>query len=216
MTIEYLAHSCFLITSENGTRVVVDPYESGGFGGAVGFGPVDVEADVVVISHEHADHAAVSEVRGKPEIVRDSKQVRGVRFEAVPCFHDETRGSERGPMRIMSFVVDGVRVCHLGDLGHVLTEKQVKELKSPQVLMVPVGGHFTIGPAQAKQVVADLQPRVVIPMHFKMPQLSFVLAPVDDFLRVMDRVERAMKRKMQVTAETLPPETTVYHLVPSR
>ncbi len=121
MTIKFLGHATFLITSEDGVRIITDPYESGGYGGALRYGPITDEADIVTVSHDHADHNYVAGVPGNPVVVTESTEVGGISFQVIDSYHDDAQGAERGPNRIFCFQVDGIRVCHLGDLGHLLS-----------------------------------------------------------------------------------------------
>ena len=121
MTIKFLGHACFLITGSTGVRIITDPYEPGGFGGQIGYGPITEEADMVLVSHDHSDHNYVQGVPGNPTIVKGSQEAEGISIKATSSSHDDTGGSQRGANRIFSLAVDGIRLCHLGDLGHPLT-----------------------------------------------------------------------------------------------
>ncbi len=123
MKITWLGHASFLVESKDGTRVVTDPFEAGSYDGAVGYAPINTRADVVTVSHEHADHNAVDAVTGAPEIVRDpgARTVKGISIRGIATFHDESKGQDRGRNNIYVMDVDGVKVGHLGDLGHALS-----------------------------------------------------------------------------------------------
>ncbi len=171
MKITYLGHATFLIDGD-GTKILIDPYDE-----KVGYPIPSVDADAVLVSHEHADHTNVAMAKGKPSVVRglaDSdwrkivKQPVGkVSVSSVPTYHDDTQGSQRGRNTVFILETEGLRVVHLADLGHLLDHAQATTIGHPDVVMIPVGGYYTIDAAQAKQVLDALQPKVVIPMHYK-------------------------------------------------
>ena len=201
MKITWLGHASFLVESKDGTRVVTDPYEAGSYDGAVGYSPIDTHADVVTVSHEHADHNA----SGGPEVVRDPEKrtIKGIPIWGITAFHDESKGQERGRINIYVMEVDGVKVGHLGDLGHVLSEEEVTALGTVDVLLAPVGGYYTIGPEEAKKTAEALGARIIIPMHYKTDALGFPIQPVDDFLKLMEHVERADSTTVEIDAGDL-------------
>jgi L-ascorbate metabolism protein UlaG (beta-lactamase superfamily) len=205
MKITWLGHASFLVESDSGTRVVTDPYEAGSYDGAVGYAPISTHADVVTVSHEHADHNAVDSVSGGPQVVRDTEErtIKGIPIRGISTFHDDSRGQDRGRNNIYVMEVDGVKVGHLGDLGHELSEDEVKALGKVDVLLAPVGGYYTIGPEEAKKTAEALGARVIIPMHYKTDALGFPIQPVDDFLRLMDTVERADSTSVEIEKDRL-------------
>ena len=215
MTIKFLGHACFLITSSSGVQIITDPYEPGGFGGQIGYGPITDAADVVLVSHDHADHNYVQGVAGNPIVVSGSEDAGGILFKATPAFHDDTGGSQRGPNRIFSFEVDRIRVCHLGDLGHPLTAEQTESIGPVDVVLVPVGGTFTIDAQGADQVIEQLQPSVVIPMHYKTAKVGLPIAGVDDFLAGKDNVERRESSSVELSAEDIGSEQQIIVLPPA-
>ena len=211
MKITWLGHSSFLVESRNGTRIITDPYESGSYDGAVGYRPIDEQADIVTVSHDHADHNAVEAVTGAPEIVRgpDSRTVRGVPIKGIATFHDGNKGQDRGRNTVYVIEVDGIRVGHLGDLGHALSDDEAKAVGEVDVLLAPVGGYYTIGPEEAKSVAESVGARIIIPMHYKTDALGFPIQPVDDFLKLMDKVERAGSRTVELGKEDMEPAPKV-------
>ncbi|MFH1502873.1 MAG: MBL fold metallo-hydrolase [Candidatus Eisenbacteria bacterium] len=205
MKITWLGHASFLVESSDGTRIVTDPYEAGSYDGAVGYAPISERADIVTVSHDHADHNAVDVLSGNPEVVRgtDEHSVKGVSIRGVDTFHDESKGQDRGRNTIFVMSVDGMTIGHLGDLGHVLSEEEVTALGHVDVLLAPVGGYYTIGPEQAKAVAESVGAKVIIPMHFKTDALGFPIQPVDDFLKLMDNVERTGGRTVEIASGDL-------------
>ncbi|MFH2069294.1 MAG: MBL fold metallo-hydrolase [Candidatus Omnitrophota bacterium] len=206
MTIHWLGHACFLITSEAGVKVLIDPFDA-----SVGYKVPAVEVDVVLTTHDHSDHNAINVVKGQPQIIRGSgqHQAKGIDFTGVSSFHDTTAGSMRGRNTIFVFELDGIRICHLGDLGHILEHKQVGHIGPVDVLLIPVGGVFTINASDADKVIEHLRPRIVIPMHYKTPAISLPIEPVDRFLANKPTVWKPESSELTITSEQLPTETTV-------
>jgi len=214
MKVKWLGHSCFLIISETGLRIVTDPYTSGG---AIGYSPVNEAADIVVVSHDHFDHNAVSTVPGKPEVVTGSgtKSVKEVEFKGTATYHDESKGGERGGNTVFCFSVDGVKLCHLGDLGHRLSREEIGEIGDVDVLLVPVGGFFTIDAKVAGQVCDDLKPKVIVPMHYKTPKLDFPITGVEDFVKGKKKVKTLGSSEVEFKLGELPDVTEIVVLQPA-
>lgn len=167
------------------TTVVTDPHD----GKSIGIRPPRATADVVLVSHDHFDHNCSRAVRGADTSVVDSPVMtveKGVRIEGVEAAHDEQGGAKRGKVILFRFEVDGVSFCHLGDLGHDLDDIQAEKLAGVDLLFVPVGDVFTIGPEVAKRVVERLRPKVAVPMHYRTPGLSLSIRPIQDFLALVD------------------------------
>ena len=217
MELRYLGHSSFVVRTSSGTTIQFDPYDPSGYDGALKFAVNPDPVGIAVVSHDHADHNGVQTLQGSPRVVKDAgaHTVNGLVFRGVPCYHDTSQGAERGPNTIFAVAVDGIPLCHLGDLGHLLTQDLVEAIGPVELLFVPVGGHFTIGPAEADQVVTALKPRVVVPMHFKHPKVDFPLGPLDDFLRGKERVTRIGGSEVTITPESLPREREYWVLDPA-
>ncbi|TET25599.1 MAG: MBL fold metallo-hydrolase [Dehalococcoidia bacterium] len=211
MRIKWLGHSCFVITSDSGLKIMTDPYLSGG---SLSYGKITEAADIVTVSHDHSDHNNVAAVSGNPEVVRGSARVKGIEFRAISSYHDEAGGRMRGSNTIFCFEVDGIAICHLGDLGHVLDDKQVAGLGGVDILLIPVGGYFTIDVKTATYVCERLQPRVVIPMHFKNERCGFPIAGVDEFLGGKSGVSRLDKSELEFEKEGLPAAAQIIVLKP--
>lgn len=219
LTLQWLGHSAFLIETSTGTRVLTDPPDS-----SVGYAISPIpRVDAVTVGHEHSDHNNVSLAQGTPQVLRGltaggdwaaiDTRVKDVSFRTVGVNHDEAQGSVRGKNAVFVIVADGLRLAHLSDLGHTLTPQQVTAIGPVDVLLIPVGDVYTINSALATQVVAQLNPRVVVPMHYKTARLSssLPLVGVEPFL-AGKRVERPGSNLLRLSAAALPAETTVFVL----
>jgi L-ascorbate metabolism protein UlaG (beta-lactamase superfamily) len=217
MNLRFLGHATFYITTANGTRIVTDPYEPGGFGGAIGHGPIPDPADVITISHQHADHNDVKSVPGSPIVLSSVGEYteKGVTFRGLATFHDAKRGAERGGNIVWSIEADGLRLCHLGDLGATLAAEEVGHLGPIDVLLIPVGGTFTLDARGATEVMNALKPRLALPMHYRTPKVKLNIAYVDDFLADKRNVERVKGSDLTVTTGTLPKTTEIIVLEPA-
>jgi len=205
LKIKYLGHASFLLTSEDGRKVLTDPYESGCYNGAVKYGPITEKVDVVTASHEHEDHFCLDGLPEGYEVVKSPGEhnAAGFSIKGVKTYHDTSGGKERGGNIIFTVAVDGLHVCHLGDLGHTLSDSEKAKIGKVDVLLIPVGGHFTIGPKEALEVMKALGPAVVIPMHYKTESLDFEIAPVEDFLSLAGKHERTGAHEIELGAGDL-------------
>ena len=218
MRLTYYGHASFLVETADETRVILDPYRHGAFDGAVGYGPIDEPADVVVATHAHDDHGAVDTIPGDPLVFvhPTSETVGSLQITGVDVAHDEAGGSKRGRNTIVILDDGDVRLVHLGDLGHTLDAASVQAIGRVDVLLVPVGGFFTIDHDQAAAVVEALDPRMVIPIHYKTSKTGFPIAGVDAFLATQKTVERRDEPTVEVTGGTLPPERLTVLLAHAR
>jgi L-ascorbate metabolism protein UlaG (beta-lactamase superfamily) len=145
-----------------------------------------VEPDIVTVSHEHSDHNTVSAVGGKPQVLRGDGEwtIKDLKIRSTGTFHDDSGGAQRGTNTVFVFETAGLRICHLGDLGHVLTAEQKTRLGSVDILLIPVGGNYTIDAVAAQKVCEQLNPRVIVPMHYKTEAVArLAVAPVDEFMK---------------------------------
>jgi len=206
MKIKWYGHAAFLITADQGVKIITDPYESGAYGGQLAYGKIKDQSDIALTSHDHADHNDTKSLPGSPQIVKNSgsKTVKGISFKGIPTYHDSSKGSERGTNTIFTFSVDGIRVCHLGDLGHILSEKELAEIGPVDILLIPVGGYFTIDSKEAARVAEQLKAKVLIPMHFKTEKCGFPIAPVEDFLKGKPNSRRPGTSEVAFDKTTLP------------
>jgi L-ascorbate metabolism protein UlaG (beta-lactamase superfamily) len=214
MKIKWLGHSCFLVTSTGGVRIIIDPYA---VDGGINYAPIEETADIVVVTHGHADHSNVSAVQGKPEVIKGNgtKTAQGIQFRGIASYHDASQGTQRGPNTIFCFTVDDIKLCHLGDLGHVLSPGQVNEIGAVDILFIPVGGFYTIDSSIASQVCDQLKPKLVIPMHFKTPKCAYPIAGVEDFLKGKKNVRKVGYSEVEFERESLPATTEIVLLQPA-
>lgn len=183
MKIKWFGHSCFMITSENGTKILIDPYKN-----ALGYKlPEEIEADIVTTSHDHSDHNNINAVKNNFFHINKagSFSEQGIERKGVETFHDKISGARKGKNLIFSFKIDDINVCHCGDLGHILTSEHLREIGDVDILILPVGGGYTIDALDAVKVMEQLNPSVVIPMHYRTKALGpigLAFAKVDKFI----------------------------------
>ena len=200
-----MGHSCFRIKGSH-TTVITDPYSPNS-----GYSLGKQTARIITVSHQHPEHSFVSGIGGEPRQVKGpgEYEIGGVMIIGMPTFHDAEKGKTKGKNTVYLIEIDDVTVCHLGDLGHVLTAEQAEELGNIDVLLVPVGGVSTINASKAAEVVRQLEPKIVIPMHYKNLMLKRELDPVDKFLTEMGVKEVNPQPKLSVAKANLPLTTQV-------
>ena len=209
MDVTWFGHGCFRLRGR-GAAVVTDPYPP-----AIGLKLSRLDADLVTVSHAHDNHSYTQAVRDAYEIRGPGEyEVAGVSVIGLPTFHDVEKGAKHGRNTIYLIEIDDVRVCHLGDLGHGLEDSEAETISSPDVLLVPVGGRNAITAAQAAQVVRQLEPRFVVPMHYAIPGLKVELDPLDRFLKEMGVTVSEPQPKLSVQASSGEYETKVVVLEP--
>ncbi len=200
MEIVWLGHSCFRLRGRQ-TTIVTDPCPP-----STGYSIGRTAAHIVTISHHHEDHDYITAISGSPRVLDAPGEydINGVFLTAIPTYHDGRKGAVRGPNLVFLFEMEGLTLCHLGDLGHLPTPEQVELLSGADVLMVPVGGHTTLDGAQAVEVVNILEPKLVVPMHYRTPACRLPLDPLDRFLKEMDVDAVEPQKRLSVTAGSLP------------
>jgi len=207
VVIRWHGQACTSFISPGGVTVLVDPFDE-----SIGYTLPAVEPDVVVVTHNHYDHANTDGVRGSPKVLRGltpqgewaevDETAGDVRIRTVGTWHDEVQGAKRGRNALVVLEMGGVRLVHCGDLGHVLTDEQVRAVGPVDVLLIPAGGVYTLEPAEARQVVAQLGPRrLVVPIHFQTEPLTIHLEPVERFLEGFPSAERLDTNEVRVPVE---------------
>ncbi len=207
MEIKYITHASFVIKTKTAT-VVTDPFGSG-----IGIKFPKIPADVVLISHHHDDHDNVKGIEGDP-IVFDwpgEYDCKGVSIRGIATFHDNEKGAKRGKNVMFKITAENISVLHCGDLGHVLDDKTIEEVGNIDILCIPVGGYYTIDPHVAMQITKQIEPALVLPMHYQVPGLDPKLAtnlkPVNEFLSAMSQVGLTPQPKLSVKREDIAQET---------
>ena len=208
MKIEYLGHSCFKLTESTGTSVVCDPYSA-----EIGYPMPEVSADAVTLSHRHYDHDAAFSVGGGPVVIdgESGHDLPGVEINSIKSFHDECRGKKRGENIIFKFRMYGIDVCHLGDLGEACSSDLIETILPVNVLLIPVGGNYTIDAEMAKEYVDRIMPDIVIPMHYRTKDCRLDIDKVDEFTDLFDEefVEEREENSIELSRSDLNGETKI-------
>lgn len=210
MEITHLGHASFKIKGKNVT-IVTDPFNPQ----MMGIKFPKVEADIVTISHNHEDHNFLGIVDGQPIIVNGpgEYEIKGVKIIGVAAYHDSSKGSQRGKNTVYRILVDGISIVHCGDLGHKLDDNQLEMLEGANILMIPVGGFYTIDASVASEVVSQINPTIIIPMHYNTPGLDqkifSKMTGVETFLKEMGKESIVPQPKLVVTKDKLPAEPMV-------
>jgi len=207
MHLRLLGHAAFYLESSKGTRILTDPYQPG-FKDMIHHEPILLESDIVTVSHEHGDHSGVENLPGKPFVLRGngSWKIDDVELKSYPSFHDAVSGRTRGTNTIFVITIDGFHVCHLGDLGHI-NDEAIQRIGSVDILLLPVGGNFTIGPKAALEIAIGIGAHIWIPMHYKTQKVDFDLAFLEEFLALVagrpveSGKELVLKRGIKLTEQ---------------
>ncbi len=212
MDITWYGHSCFRLRFKSAT-LITDPYNSD-----TGLKLPRQKADIVTVSHDHADHAYTRGVSGDFRVYsRPGEYERaGIFLFAIPTFHDRRNGRDRGANTVFLIEGDDLCVCHLGDLGHVPTQAQIEQLNAVDVLFIPVGGQSTLHADEAAEVVSLLQPRYVIPMHYQLPGLKIKLDPLNKFLQAVGAAKVTPQESLRVLPVSEPGETEIVVMEPKQ
>jgi L-ascorbate metabolism protein UlaG (beta-lactamase superfamily) len=207
MQIRWHGHSCFELADD--VTVVTDPHG----GKSLGIWPPSVSADVVLISHDHFDHNSFKTIRGTHKVVFafvGEFEFNGQMFHGFGTHHDEVDGRKRGLNVIYTTTMDGISICHCGDLGDIPDDDILDQIAGVDILMVPVGGVLTMEMPKLKKFIEKVGPRVIIPMHYRVGGLSIPLNPVDTFLESMDHEVEHVGNEIDFSADELPSETTIW------
>lgn len=216
--VKWLGHSCFYLKSAERIRIVIDPF-GGDMGKSLGFpsikGREEIVADIITVSHEHGDHNAIDDVnrvKGGAKIVRGvgRAEAKKITFRGIDSFHDKEQGAKRGANTIIVFTLDGITFCHLGDLGHILSDEKIKEIGKVDVLFIPVGGGPTLDAEEGTVVINKLKPKIAIPMHYRHKRAEITwLAPVDEFLKSKEDVKLVKSDSIELSKTELPEKLRV-------
>lgn len=212
MEIDWFGHACFRLRSREGT-VITDPYSK-----EIGLNFPRPRGDIVTISHDHPGHHNSDGVKGDPKVIDGpgEYEIKNIFVTGIPTAHDKRGGKDRGPNTVYVIELDGLTICHMGDLGHVPTQQQAEALSNVHVLLLPVGGVSTINAADAAEIVSLVEPQIVIPMHFQLSALKFKLdSPVKFFKEMGIKAPKAVP-SLKVTKDSLPQETQVVLLEPKQ
>lgn len=206
MKIKWYGHAAFQITTEKGIRIIIDPYEPGSFSGALSYGKIEDEADIVLTSHDHADHNYIKDIKGKYKHISKAGdyEIQSVKIKAIPTFHDNSVGKERGPNLTFVLAADGLSLVHTGDIGHAFDSDLLKKIGKVDILLLPVGGFFTIDAAQAAKLMTALQPGITIPMHYKTDKCGFPITPVEEFTKNQSNVRVLKESEIEIKKDSLP------------
>lgn len=210
MTIIWHGQSFFEIQTKdregNEIKLAIDPFDE-----TLGLRVPKIGADILLISHSHHPHANKKAITGTPFVVEEpgEYELKGIFIKGIPAFHDESGGNERGTVTIYKMEVEDVKICHLSDFGQKeLNESQLEEMGEVDILMIPVGGTYTIGPKEAATLVSQIEPKIVIPMHYKLPKLKLNLEGIEKFLKVMGAEDRQPQKKLKMNLKDLSKEET--------
>ncbi|MCX5812052.1 MAG: MBL fold metallo-hydrolase [Proteobacteria bacterium] len=217
MKIKFYGHSAFMITTDTGIRIITDPYQSGAFGGALSYGEITDEANIVLASHDHEDHNYTKDIKGKFTHITKAgtHNVNGLKIKAIPSHHDTSKGKDRGNNLIFVVYADELTIVHAGDLGHTLEKEALEEIGKVDILLIPVGGFYTIDAQEATKVMDDLKPAITIPMHFKTDKCNFPISDVTEFIGDKKGVKRAKASEIEIKKESLPKEHEIIVLEPA-
>ncbi len=211
LEIRWHGHSCFEIS--NKFTIVTDPHD----GKSIGITPPMVTADIVMVSHDHFDHNSTKTVSTNNTTIIEDKRKRTVQdilIRGIQTFHDRCHGEKRGNNIVFVFTMDGITFCHLGDLGHSLDEKQIRLIGQVDILFIPVGGTYTLDAENSWDIINKINPRIIIPMHYKIEGLSLPIAPVDEFISYSVYEVIKVGNQIDIELEDLPedPEVWVFTL----
>ncbi|MDD3296271.1 MAG: MBL fold metallo-hydrolase [Candidatus Omnitrophica bacterium] len=199
MRISWMGHSCFLIETKSGFKVITDPYESGSYGGALRYKPVNVRPDIVTISHSHLDHCYIENFKCLCIINSAGiNNIENIKVEGIDSYHDKVCGRQRGKNIIFVIEAEGLKIAHFGDLGTL--DLDYSRLKGIDVAFVPVGGTFTIDAPEAVKLIENISPRISIPMHYKTPEIDFDISGVEEFLKGRDYQQ---ERYLELSSENV-------------
>jgi L-ascorbate metabolism protein UlaG (beta-lactamase superfamily) len=204
MIISWLGHSAFKIQDKDVT-LVIDPYDK------IGLKMPKIQADILLITHEHEDHNNIEAIKGEPFLIKGpgEYEVKNIFIYGITLDHDNKNGAERGKLTAYLMEIEGIKVAHLSDIGQdSLTDEQMELFEGVDILLIPVGGEYTINGAGAVKIISQIQPRIVIPMHYKIPGVNLKLETVDKFLKEFGVAAPEKLDKLKISKKDLPQEET--------
>ncbi|MFH0854256.1 MAG: MBL fold metallo-hydrolase [bacterium] len=208
MIINYLGHSCFKLEGKETPAVLImDPFDK-----SIGLKVPKMNADIITVSHSHNDHNNISDIKGitnNPFIVNipGEYEIKGVLIYGIPSFHDKKMGAERGENTIFRIELDGISIAHLGDIGHIPNNAVLEKLEGIDILLIPVGGIYTINAKEANEIISRIEPRIAIPMHYKVKGIDLDIDTVDPFLKEMGVSKTEIENKLKISKKDLPQGT---------
>lgn len=212
MQIIWRGHAFFQIITNRGKEeklsIAIDPFSE-----EIGLRVPSVQANILLISHDHYDHNNIKAIKGNPFLIQGpgEYEIQGIFIQGIAAYHDKTQGKERGRLTIYTMEAEGIRLCHLGDFGQKeLSSEQVEKIGDCDILMIPVGGVYTISGQEAPKIISQIEPRIVIPMHYQLPKLKLKskLESLDKFLKAMGQKGIAPQPKLTLKKKDLPEEGT--------
>jgi len=206
MKIKWFGHASFLIENEKGITIVTDPFDE-----TLGYKLPRVKANIVTVSHEHFDHNYVRGIKGRPVVFKGpvKRESHKMEFRGISTYHDSVFGAQRGQNTVFTIKADGMKLCHLGDLGHILDAGQLNEIGNVDILFIPVGGFYTINSEQANQIIKEIKPKIIIPMHYKTEAIKFSIDTIDIFIDGKNNVKILDSNEYFVSKETLPSDSKI-------
>jgi len=200
MKITWFGHASFLLEDSKGRKLLTDPFDS-----TVGYSLYKGSADVITISHQHFDHNFIQNINPGAKVIDKVGFFNecDITIQGIPSYHDKNKGAKRGENVIFIIEMEGYKFCHLGDLGHILEEKDIDLIGEVDVLFIPVGGNYTINGEEAAKVAKSIESKLIIPMHYKTPQLSFDLDGVETFLTFMKNGERVNSNTLEINEDII-------------
>ena len=204
MILQWYGHSCFGMTFENGTVLITDPFDD-----SMQYPLCTARADIALVSHDHFDHNHVQSLAGNPAVVKAAGEyfINGIKITCVPSFHDPDQGAKRGSNLISVIEADGLRIGHLGDLGHMPSVDQLNAIRNLDIMLIPIGGFFTIDTDQAIKIIREANPRCAIGMHFKNQYCDFTISDESQFVKELSA--QTLENKIEVTKTTALPKAAI-------
>lgn len=201
MQISYLGLSCFKIQTKN-LSLIIDPYSS-----QIGFKFPRLKADIVLSTHNHPGHNNISAIKGEPYIISGpgEYEIKGIFIQGILTFHDKKEGAQLGINTIYLFKIEEIWLAHLGDLGHKLDDKQLEKLEEVDILFLPVGGKSMLGPKEANEVLNEIEPKIVIPMHYHLKGLKYKYETLNSFLKESGLKASEVKNNLKIKKKNLDP-----------